>query len=81
MQRLRFTSPMAQITEVTVSAVNDGQPLVYNEIYTVSDELANELLKNEEDWRQLSPPREKVSAKRDETVELPVVAEVEADNG
>jgi len=78
MQRLRFVSQMAQITEVTVAAVNDGQPLVYHETYTVSNEVAKELLKNEGDWRKLSPPKE--TAADDETAELPVAAETEASN-
>lgn len=59
MQRLRFISPNAQLNEVTVAAVNNGDPLVHNEIYTVSNELADELLKNDEDWRLLSPPEGK----------------------
>lgn len=81
MQRLRFISPMAQITDVTVGAVNDGMPLVYDEIYTVSNELADKLLVNTEDWRLLSPPREKVTANEDETTELPVVeAETDSDH-
>lgn len=56
MQRLRFICENAKMNEARVAAVNDGEPLVYGEIYTVSNELADELLKNEDDWRQLSPP-------------------------
>ena len=56
MQRLRFINKNAQHTQVTVAAVNDGQPLSYDEIYEVSNELADKLLVNEEDWRLLSPP-------------------------
>lgn len=78
MQRLRFINPLAQITEVTVAAVNDGLPLVYHETYAVSNEVAKELLKNEGDWQKLSPPREKAAG--DETAELPVVAETEVGN-
>lgn len=55
--RLRFISPMAQITSVTVDAVQDGQPLVYNEVYTVSDEIAEKLLVNEADWERVTSPR------------------------
>lgn len=78
MQRLRFINSLAKITEVTVDAVNDGMPLVFNEIYTVSDELADKLVVNEDDWRRLSPPRDK---SEEETAELPiVVAETEGAN-
>lgn len=74
MRRLRFINPLAQITEVTVGAVNDGEPLVFNEVYTVSDELAGELTQNDADWQQESDSKKHVKA------ELPVVAETEGGN-
>jgi hypothetical protein len=75
MQRLRFINELAKLTPVTVAAVNDGQALVYDEIYMVSNELADELLKNEADWRLLSPPREKRTANDTEQETVPVAAE------
>ncbi|MCC6457277.1 MAG: hypothetical protein IT328_20150 [Caldilineaceae bacterium] len=56
MKTLYFVNPLANQTEVTVAAVNDGQPLTYGEGYEVSDDLAQGLLANEIDW-QLSAPR------------------------
>ena len=81
MQRLRFINPMAQVTEVTVAAVNDGEPLVFDEIYTVSNDLAKALLVNENDWRLLSPPPDKTEAPdEDESNDMPVTAETEGDD-
>jgi hypothetical protein len=76
MQRLCFISPLALITEVTVAAVNNGQPLEHNAVYEVSNEVADALLTNEGDWRQLSPPKEK-SATSNATE---VAAETEGNN-
>lgn len=77
MQQLRFVSPMALITEVTVAAVNNGEPLTHGGEYTVSDELVAELLQNQNDWQPVAIHKkgERTDAK------VAVAAETEANNG
>lgn len=59
MKTLYFVNPLAKLTEVTVAAVNDGQPLVYQATYEVSDDLAEALLQNEQDWKLSAPAAKK----------------------
>lgn len=66
MQRLRFINEDARNHEVRVAAVNDGEPLRYNEVYEVSNELAERLLKNQTDWRLLSPPAPSVESAQED---------------
>lgn len=64
-QQLRFINPAARTHRVMVAAVSGDDPLVFNQVYTVSDELAVELLKNNQDW-ELAEPKKKGSKEVDE---------------